>query len=364
MQSSHRPIAFPEDESVHRAHAVEWWYWNGHLNDARGRRYSFMDCLFRVDTKKVKLPSLARTPFKTAYFSHALLVDIARKKLARRIAPLSVISDDSFSRPELCINYFNPTLSGGYVNCVMEKTGKAQYHVKNEDIDLSLEATKKPLLEGGTGYLDLGTKATYYYSLPHLKAKGRIRVGNAWVDVSGKAWMDHQWANTEYSRDRWDWFSLQLDDGTDAVFCQYGTDRGPYLFADISYADGRQGHFQGAQVAIAPLSRRWTSPESKAEYPVAWRLTIPEKGIDLAVKAPVEHEEMLFGSINYWEGPLAVTGRFGKRKAVGVGFMELVGYPSRYSNTRYVSDELGRVVGMLASAAKKKTFDFVRGFGA
>lgn len=357
---SHRAIRFPEDESRHPRHSVEWWYWNGHLKDARGNQYSFMDCLFRVDAKKAKIPALARTPLRTAYFSHSLLTDIARKKVSRRIAPVSIVSDDSFSRLPLYINYFNPTLAGGYLHCAMEKSGTGRYHVKDEDADLWLSPVKKPLLEGGSGYLDLGTKATYYYSLPRLRAEGSIRTGTSWTDVSGIAWMDHQWADTEYSRDRWDWCSLQLDDGTDMVCCSYGTPGTPYCFASISRPNGRQEHVRDVRIVPIP-GRTWTSAKSKAEYPVAWRITIPGKDITLSVAAPVRDQEMLFGAINYWEGPLTVQGRIGRRAAKGVGFMELVGYPSQYSNTKYVSDELGRVVGMFASAAKKQALRWAKG---
>ena len=36
---------------------------------------------------------------------------------------------------------------------------------------------------------------------------------------------------------------------------------------------------------------------------------------------------MIFGSINYWEGPMKIKGLVNGKKANGKGFMELVGYP-------------------------------------
>lgn len=62
---------------------------------------------------------------------------------------------------------------------------------------------------------------------------------------------------------------------------------------------------------------------------MSWKIIIPERDIDLILSARINNQELLFGSINYWEGPLKVNGLFGNKKVVGVGFMELVGYPSQ-----------------------------------
>jgi predicted secreted hydrolase len=106
MHIEYRPIKFPEDESVHN-HIIEWWYFNGHLQDTGGHEYAFMDCLFRADVEKVKIPFISKVPLKTIYFSHSLLSDINRNIFFHKISPLSIVSDDSFSRPSLYINYIN-----------------------------------------------------------------------------------------------------------------------------------------------------------------------------------------------------------------------------------------------------------------
>ena len=113
MHKEYKPIKFPEDESAHD-YIVEWWYFNGHLKDALGNGYSFMNCLFRVDVKKVKIPFLSKIPLKISYFSHSLVTDLANKKFYHRITPFSVISDDSFSKPLLYINYLNPEIKNSY----------------------------------------------------------------------------------------------------------------------------------------------------------------------------------------------------------------------------------------------------------
>ena len=351
MHKKYRPIKFPIDESAHN-YIVEWWYWNGHLKDERGREYSFMDCLFKVDIKKIKIPFFIKAITDVSYFSHSLLTDLHHEKFNHRISPISVISDDSFSKPLLYINYLNADMKRGYLNCIMEETERGKYHIKNDDIDLILTSIKKPLLEGGKGYIDLSSNKTYYYSLTNLQTEGRIKIKDEWVEVSGKSWMDHQWADTKYSLGRWDWFSVQLDNDIEMVCYVYDNGKTKIYEADISYEGGSQEHYKDLE--IIPGEECWTSPKSQASYPLVWKIKIPKKDIELELKSRTGDQEMLFGSINYWEGPLSVTGHLGGKKVQGVGFMELVGYPSQYNNMKYVRDEIKGAVSKLISAAKKK----------
>ena len=349
MQIEFKPIKFPKDESAHDC-IIEWWYFNGHLRDKEGHEYSFMNCLFKIDVKEVKIPFLSKIPLKTSYFSHSLVSDINHNNFQHRIAPFSIIADDSFSKPLLYLNYLNPEIKNGYTNCAIEKVTRQKYRVKNEDIELTLTSVKKPLLEGGNGYLDLHSKTTYYYSLTNLKTEGRIKIQNRWIDVVGKSWMDHQWADTSYSKDKWDWFSIQLDNDTELVCCVYDDGKVKTYFADISYPDNKQAHYQDLE--IIPSKECWVSPKSKAAYPLGWKIRIPAPKIELDLTARIENQEMLFGSINYFEGPLHVEGRFNRKKVRGAGFMELVGYPSQYSNVKYISDEISKTVGRFILSAK------------
>ncbi len=351
MYEKHRPITFPKDESAHHS-VIEWWYFNGHLKDKQNNAYSFMNCLFRADVKKVKIPFLNKAPFNIIYFSHSIVSDIKSKKFISRMSPFSIVSGDSFQKPQLYINYINPAIKKNYVNCVIEKVGKT-YHMKNEDINLAMVAMKKPLLEGGNGFLDLHSKKTYYYSLTSLTTEGEIKINNKWIKVAGKSWMDHQWSNAKYSNDKWVWFSLQLDNGTEIVCFVYDNNKAKTYLADISYPDDKQEHYE--KVEIVSTGPNWASPKSKAVYPLAYTIKIPEKNIELKTTAIIENQEMLFGSINYWEGPVRVEGFFGNKKVTGVGFMELVGCESQYNNIKYMQDELRKAVKQFTLYAKKKT---------
>ena len=108
------------------------------------------------------------------------------------------------------------------------------------------------------------------------------------------------------------------------------------------------------EVEFIPLGAEWTSPKTKAVYPLSWRIRVPRKNIDLKVAPFIENQEMVFGSINYWEGPLRVSGLFAGKKVKGAGFMELVGYPSKWSNLRFAKSELSNTMSQIFSYAKKK----------
>jgi len=237
-----------------------------------------------------------------------------------------------------------------YINCVIEKLDESVYHIKNKNIDLKLTSVKNPLMIGGKGYLDFTSKTTYYYSLTNLKTTGRIKIRNKWIDVSGKSWMDHQWADVCYSNAKWNWFSIQLDNETEIVFCMYDDNDTRTYFADISNIEGSQEHH--TEIIITPRGKCWKSPKSKASYPLSWNLKIPAKKINLNVTAILDNQEMLFGSINYWEGAIRINGMIKGKKVTGTGFMELVGYFSNYNNINYIFDEVEDKIIWFISLAK------------
>jgi len=352
----YRKIQFPKDESAHDC-IIEWWYWNGNLKDKKGNKYAFMDCLFKADIKKVKIPFL-KSPFDVGYFSHSLLSDVRRKKFYQEVNPLSIVSTDSFTKPLLFINYTVPSLKG-YTNYVMECVDKGRgstgttYHIKTSDIDLTMVSTKRPLLEGGKGFIDLNSDKTYYYSLTNLATTGRIKIEGKWIDVTGKSWMDHQWADVPYKKNKWSWFSIQLNNNTEIVCFEYGYGKNKQRLASISHPDGRMSHY--TDITITPLDDKWRSSKTGAEYPLRWEVKIPQKKISLTVSAKggIKDHEVNFGTINYWEGPLDVKGTAGGRKVNGDGFMELVGYATDYTKIRFLKDKTKQSLNQCAGYSKK-----------
>ena len=263
---------------------------------------------------------------------------------------VSLISRDSFTRPLLFINYFDADLLNGYTVSSVEEIAPFEYRVRTENFDLFLAAVKKPLLEGGRGYLNLGKRSTYYYSLTNLKTEGIIRIGGKEIKVTGKSWMDHQWADAPYAHDKWNWFSLQLDDNTEMVCFEYTSQDKKMTLAGISYPNGKTENL--TEVIFTPTGKEWASPKTRARYPLNWQIEIPAKKIKLQVAPLIKNQEMMFGTINYWEGPLSVSGKFGNRPATGFGFLELVGRPSQYKAYNFLKESLNETVKSLQKRLK------------
>ena len=325
------PIQLPRDTHPHDT-IIEWWYFNGHLTDADGRRYSFMDCLFRADVARVAIPYVKNflgrsTSAEFVIFAHASLTDLNHKKNYKDIQNISLSSRDSFTHPLFCVRYTDPIARAkGQYEIAETKTGT--FHVKTDRIDLVLESKKRPMLEGGKGFVSVSGRESFYYSLTDLAASGTIRVGKKWIPVSGKSWMDHQWANTPYAKDRWTWFSIQLDDGTDVMCIEYDNGKEKSYVVDVLDARGKPADYRRATFTAGKTL--WKSKTTGVAYPLVWTITVPEKKLTLKTSAIMRDGEMIFGAINYWEGPIAVAGTMGKKKVKGVGFMELAGYPSHY----------------------------------
>jgi predicted secreted hydrolase len=336
----YQKISFPKDEQAHNA-IIEWWYFNGHLKDKKGNSYAFMDCLFKADLKRVKISFLPRLPMKDIFFAHSLLSDIKNKKNYSNIHPLIVISEDSFKRPLLFVNYTHPTVRS-YKTCAIEETSPFNYRLKTASYDLTLSSTKPPLMESGKGFITFCRRQSFYYSLTNLKVSGVIKINNKYVEVEGKGWMDHMWANESYNNDRWTWFSFQLENNIEIMCCRYQDKTNHTDLVDIIDAGGRQQTLK--KLILTPSKETWQSSITKSRYPLMWEIEIPGRKIKIRAKALVKDQEMVFGTINYWEGPLEVEAVIGGKKVKGVGFAELVGYESHYTNTSLLINNFKKMI--------------------
>jgi predicted secreted hydrolase len=359
MTSNFKPISFPRDGKEHRA-IVEWWYFNGHLKDKKGNRYAFMDCLFKADIKRIEAPSfLKKIPFRKRLagdnpyycFAHSVISDISKKKNYKEVQNYSLVSRDSFKKPLFFVNYASPNILNGYVNNEIAEKSPFNFHIKTENLDLELEHKKSPLFESGRGFINVCGRESYYYSLTDLRAKGVLNLENKIIEVEGKAWFDHQWTDVS-TMEKWSWFSLQLENGTDIMCAEYDDGKNKAYLVDLIYPNGKQEHFN--KLLLAPGKDVWKSKKTKAEYPLSFKIEIPEKNMKFEVISTMSDQEMIYGSINYWEGPLDVKGEINGKKVKGVGFMELVGYPSDYSFLLLSAKDLGAKVRSTLSAKLKR----------
>ena len=336
-------MKFPKDNLPHKA-VIEWWYFNGNLSDKKGNKYAFMDCLFKTDPKKTNIPLVEKIPAKEVYFSHSVFSDISRNRAKVRMHPLSILSEDSLKSKTLFINYLNPS-PFEYVNNEMIEL-KNGFKIRNEEIDLFLRIRKKPFLHNGNGIFNVNDKKVFYYSFTDLEAKGTITVKEKPVKVEGKAWMDHEWASFS-GKKNWNWFSIQLDNNVELMIQDYNN--GENVYAGIN---GRNPEFVH-NVDLIP-KKFWKSTLTGAEYPIEWEIFLPSKNILLNIKAPIKNQEVLFGSMNYWEGPIVISGKWNGKNVKGKGFMELTGREMHKSKISIYESELKKEAQKYISLAKKE----------
>lgn len=306
------PIEFPKDEQIHN-HIIEWWYFNGNLESKDGQKFSYMNCLFAADPKKVNIPFLKNGLINQLFFSHYLLSD--NKNCFENITnPLSIIDPNSFTKPLLWINYDN--------SCLIEETAPFKYHIVNDFIDLTLESQKKPLLLNKSGFLDLEVKTTYYYSLTSLKTSGIVKQKNKWIPVTGLSWMDHQWAQTPLTNDdKWRWFSMQLDNGCDVICFVYGDKT---KTSHASMIDKNNNIKTTNNVEIVPGKIKYKNKATDNEYYLEYNIKIPEFNLEIKTTPFKKDQEMIFETIKYWEGGIEIEGIMNSKKIQGKGFCELV----------------------------------------
>jgi predicted secreted hydrolase len=163
-----------------------------------------------------------------------------------------------------------------------------------------------------------------------MHAAGSVRLADdAPIDVTGTAWLDREWATSSLDEDveGWDWFSLQLDDGTNLMLYRLRNTDGSmneFSTGTLMHPDGTTRRL-AADAVQYDVAEQWQSPTSRVRYPVAWQITIPELDLTLRVTARIQNQEFNLG-LRYWEGAVSVTGTKSSDNVAGVGYLELAGY--------------------------------------
>jgi predicted secreted hydrolase len=207
-------------------------------------------------------------------------------------------------------------------------------HAANEQYELDVEATPlmEPVLNGERGFSrksDEPGSASYYYSIPRVAISGRLVRDGRTQTVHGLAWLDREWGSGALGRREqgWDWFALQLQDGSALMFYSLrnrdGT-RDPNSAGTWVSATGESRALSNGDVQIE-VGDRWANARGD-RYPSRWRVRVPAVGLDVDVR-PVLADQELSTSARYWEGAVDVSGAGADGKPVaGRGYVELVGY--------------------------------------
>lgn len=326
-----KPLNFPQDLGPHEAYQTEWWYYTGNLATDSGREFGYQLTFFRRALTPELATDASQWRSNQIYFSHFTISDIEHQtfypheRFSRQSLALSGAQADPYR--VWLENWSATEITPGTIHLVAEADDVA--------LDLTLQETLPPVAQGDRGYSKKGPEpgnASYYYSIVQQQTQGTITVADKPFNVSGLTWKDHEYSTSALSPGTvgWDWFSLQLDDGSALML--YGLRQENGDIAAVS-----SGSYVSADGTIQPIDHTdwqidvldtWRSPTSKAVYPSRWHIAIPKLELVLEGKSLMANQELNF-STTYWEGAVGFAGTVADQPVRAKGYVEMTGYAER-----------------------------------
>jgi predicted secreted hydrolase len=328
-----RPVDLPLDEAPH-GRLSEWWYYTGHLRSGDGARFGFEFVVFRAE----------RGIFPPVWASHLALTDESGERflyVQRSEVGPQVDRSQADGGFDLSIRGGGVTPDGS-----VQRPEASAWSMRGRDgedvllaaadafaIDLRLDAGARPaVLHDSIGWVDFGPAgSSYYYSRTRLSAEGTLTVDGREMDVSGIAWFDHQWGDfVAVGAGGWDWFAVNLDDGTDLMLSLIRDRDGDYplVYGEFVAPDGSYRHLSRAEFEVAALGG-WTSLRTGVTYPAGWQIAIPAEGLTIELEPILADQELdtrASTGVVYWEGSQHVRARRDGQRLGGEAYVELTGY--------------------------------------
>lgn len=308
---------FPRDHFAHEDFRTEWWYYTGNVNGTNGERYGFELVFFR-EGERHNSSNESAWAVQNLYLAHAALTDAHGKRFLY----------------EERLNRHGPGIAGASFDRrrIWNGNWSSQWNAEEQTLDatagdfnfhLKLNPDKPFVIQGENGISQKSAgagRASCYVSFPRLSVTGTINT----TRVTGTAWMDHEWFTEQLASNQvgWDWFSIQLDNHTELMLFELRRTDGsidPYSSGTFIDAKGQAHHLHHEDFTLEPLSH-WH------KYPIAWRIRVPSRNIDITSHAILEDQELRTtqGGASYWEGAVDYSGTHH-----GVGYTEMTGYTGR-----------------------------------
>jgi predicted secreted hydrolase len=324
-------FAFPRDYFNHEDYQTEWWYYTGNVKSADGHRFGFELTFFRQ--------GVSRAESSQPWFVH----DLWMAHMA-----LSDITGQRFYNEER-LNRSGPGVAGvdAQTGLVWNGNWQAQNSPGNVDLRgvadkfalaLNLKPVKQPVIQGQTGISQKAEgagHASHYFSVTRLLTTGSIDLEGRAYRVEGTSWIDHEFFTGSMAENEagWDWLSIQLQNGADLMLYRLRHKDGsidPYSSGSYVDASGKSQFLSAKDFQMTPAAGAadfWTSPATKATYPVRWHVSIPRLEMELDVTTPLRSQELVgkYGT-TYWEGAVDLAGAGNQSPLSGVGYLEMVGY--------------------------------------
>jgi predicted secreted hydrolase len=327
-----QPFQFPADHGPHPEYQTEWWYYTGNLQTDDGRHFGYQLTFFRralapADRQAARGSELAADQ---VYMAHFALTDASGRDFR---------AFERFSRGSAGLaGAQSPPYRVWLEDWSVEERAPGTYWLRaaaeGYALDLALVDANGPVLQGDQGYSQKGPEpgnASYYVSQTRLETSGAVTVPGGSFEVSGLSWMDHEYSTSALSAGQvgWDWFSIQLEDGSELMAYQIRRADGsidPYSKGTFIAPNGDTTLLRAAEDGFTiEVLDTWRSPRSGAEYPSRWRISVPAAGLTLELEPYLADQELDLSFI-YWEGAVRASGARNGAPVAGWGYVEMTGY--------------------------------------
>ncbi len=319
-------VRLPRDDFAHDDAQTEWWHFHGHLSDPAGRRYDWFLGFVRQHTDLDTVLGIPIRwfvdPLEIAYFS---VLDRATGRFVYRekhAFPDTWAARARTDRFDLRHDSWRAEGAGG--------TFAIRARAGSTEARLRLRALKPPTLMGERGYVNVPPRSAHYFdSMPRMAVRGTLWIDGEARPVEGLGWYKHQWGFL-YSEHvaGWVWLGTQLSNGLELeiglIFDQqWNLAEGSW--AVVIEAGGRAAPLRLGEIEVQERGVPWRSGRTGTVYPVVWIVRIPERDIELTLRAVIPNQEMVVFPANLWAGTLTVEGTFAGAEVQGDCFGEVVG---------------------------------------
>jgi predicted secreted hydrolase len=327
---------FPRDHFSHPNYQTEWWYYTGNVRASDGHRFGFELTFFRQAQHLTSQQIADSDPVwrpDQIYVAHLALSDIDGQQFfhterLNRAGPGLAgagLADQKYWNGNWQVKWLSLTIGKQQLQAVTDRLS----------IILTLTPEKSFVINGENGISRKGPlpgDASHYITCPRMGANGKLIWNRREYEVSGLAWMDHEFFTDTAASDLagWDWFAIQLDNGQELMLYRLRSKSGADRFSSGTYVDanGKARYLDASQFRICPLAS-WHSSNSGATYPVSWKISVPSAGLELTERTALPSQELFNRnglSNTYWEGAVTYDGTQQKRPLHGVGYLEMTGY--------------------------------------
>jgi predicted secreted hydrolase len=316
-----RVLAFPADHGAHPQYRIEWWYLTANLEGADGTPYGIQWTLFRTALAPGEGAGWASPQL---WMGHAAVTSAGAHHVAERLARGGVgqagVTVGGATPFRAWIDDWQMVSQAGPGGEALDRIALS---ARGADFGyaLDLQAEGPIVLQGDAGFSvkSEAGQASHYYSQPFYRVDGQLDLPGGPVAVTGNAWLDREWSSQPLAPDQtgWDWFSLSFEGGEKLMGFVLRDGGAGFTSGTWIAADGTAAPLAPGALQAEPLERATVAGRT---VPVVWRLVLPERGLDVTLRA-LNPGSWMATSVPYWEGPVFFDGSHRGR-----GYLEMTGY--------------------------------------